>query len=299
LDISGSLQGAGGVGGLLVAISSTDEHRASFFAYDGNGNIASQASGTDGSFHIKLEYGPFGELITMSGGAFGVCSFAFSTKYLDEESGLLYYGLRYYSPHFGRWTSKDPIGDVAFRVHGWVSHRILSSSFDYNSSTAFKNCPVSLIDILGATEYSTGDPTGGGNPRDPNGYVDVTVAFYNLCTSIGTILISGSARASGGSQLSLSLLNQYRPFIYETSHGSPESGLLAVIRRLSTYRTNSLDPKRQAWSPAIFTLHFNIWKATERLGTLTESRALEFGGVSTLTIVLGAAGARLIILPPV
>src|SRR5262249_7526829 len=41
LDLSGSLQGAGGVGGLLAVsqapISSTNSH---FVAYDGNGNVA-------------------------------------------------------------------------------------------------------------------------------------------------------------------------------------------------------------------------------------------------------------------
>ncbi len=32
-----------------------------------------------------------------------------STKYTDEESGLLYYGHRFYSPETGRWLSRDPI----------------------------------------------------------------------------------------------------------------------------------------------------------------------------------------------
>ena len=34
-----------------------------------------------------------------------------STKYTDEESGLLYYGYRYYSSQLGRWVSRDPLGD--------------------------------------------------------------------------------------------------------------------------------------------------------------------------------------------
>jgi len=35
-----------------------------------------------------------------------------STKYTDSETGLLYYGYRYYLPVVGRWLSRDPIGDV-------------------------------------------------------------------------------------------------------------------------------------------------------------------------------------------
>ena len=35
--------------------------------------------------------------------------FRFSTKYQDAETGLLYYGYRYYDPNTGRWLSRDPI----------------------------------------------------------------------------------------------------------------------------------------------------------------------------------------------
>jgi RHS repeat-associated protein len=37
--------------------------------------------------------------------------FRFSTKYQDDETGLLYYGYRYYQPNTGRWLSRDPIGE--------------------------------------------------------------------------------------------------------------------------------------------------------------------------------------------
>jgi len=36
--------------------------------------------------------------------------FRFSTKYTDTESGLIYYGYRYYDPITGRWLNRDPIG---------------------------------------------------------------------------------------------------------------------------------------------------------------------------------------------
>lgn len=35
--------------------------------------------------------------------------FRFSTKYYDVETGLYYYGYRFYSPELGRWMSRDPI----------------------------------------------------------------------------------------------------------------------------------------------------------------------------------------------
>ena len=36
--------------------------------------------------------------------------FRFSTKYQDDETGLVYYGHRYYDPSTGRWRSRDPLG---------------------------------------------------------------------------------------------------------------------------------------------------------------------------------------------
>jgi len=35
-----------------------------------------------------------------------------STKYTDSESGLVYYGYRYYVPEMGRWVSRDPVREI-------------------------------------------------------------------------------------------------------------------------------------------------------------------------------------------
>jgi RHS repeat-associated protein len=40
----------------------------------------------------------------------------FSTKVSDDESDLVYYGYRYYNAGTGRWPSRDPIGEIGFRV---------------------------------------------------------------------------------------------------------------------------------------------------------------------------------------
>ncbi len=38
-------------------------------------------------------------------------TFGFQGQFLDEESGFMNYGYRYYSPYLGRWLSKDPAGE--------------------------------------------------------------------------------------------------------------------------------------------------------------------------------------------
>src|SRR5258708_5570923 len=41
--------------------------------------------------------------------------FRFSTKYHDDESGLIYYGYRYYNPINGVWLNRDPLGEQGGR----------------------------------------------------------------------------------------------------------------------------------------------------------------------------------------
>jgi len=109
LDLSGSEQGAGGVGGLIAIQDMAGGTGVHFAAYDGNGNIAALVKASDGTVSATYEYGPFGEVIRSSGTMAKTNSVRFSTKYQDDETDLLYYGFRYYSPSTGRWLSRDPI----------------------------------------------------------------------------------------------------------------------------------------------------------------------------------------------
>jgi RHS repeat-associated protein len=109
LDLSGSLQGAGGVGGLLMVNDGVNGNH--FTCYDGNGNVAALVKASDGSIQARYEYGPFGEVLRKSGPVSGTNPFRFSTKYQDDETDLLYYGYRYYSVSMGRWLSVDPVAE--------------------------------------------------------------------------------------------------------------------------------------------------------------------------------------------
>jgi uncharacterized protein RhaS with RHS repeats len=61
-----------------------------FPAYDGNANIMALCKGSDGSWAAQYEYGPFGELIRANGPMAKANPLRFSTKYQDEETGLVY-----------------------------------------------------------------------------------------------------------------------------------------------------------------------------------------------------------------
>jgi RHS repeat-associated protein len=111
LDLSGSLQGAGGVGGLLFIGNWQSPIGYYSAAYDGNGNVSALVSMADATIAAQYEYGPFGELLRATGPMARVNPFRFSTKYQDDETDLLYYGYRYYSASAGRWISRDPIAE--------------------------------------------------------------------------------------------------------------------------------------------------------------------------------------------
>jgi RHS repeat-associated protein len=114
LDLSGTLQGAGGVGGLLWLNDTA--HGTHFCAYDGNGNIIALSGASDGSETARYEYGPFGEPIRGEGAVAEANPFRFSTKFTDHETDLLYYGYRFYNPSTGRWPNRDPINELGFNL---------------------------------------------------------------------------------------------------------------------------------------------------------------------------------------
>lgn len=114
-DLSGSQQGAGGVGGLKATTIHTGTNAGTyFFAYDGNGNVMALANAANGGKAAEYEYGPFGEQLRASGSLASLNTFCFSTKFCDNESGFCYYGYRYYAPSTGRWHSRDPIVEAGF-----------------------------------------------------------------------------------------------------------------------------------------------------------------------------------------
>ena len=110
LDLSGSWQGAGGVGGLVAVIDSSGTHAP---WWDGNGNVTGYSNLESGAEEARYAYGPFGETLGATGPLVSTFTHRFSTKFTDPETSLLYYGFRYYSPSLGRWLSRDPLGENA------------------------------------------------------------------------------------------------------------------------------------------------------------------------------------------
>ena len=130
-DLSGSEQGAGGVGGLL-AVSCDGTFYVPF--YDCNGNIMGYVD-EFGNVVARYAYDPFGKVVTSFGGTASPAAyhpsnldfyFGFSTKYHDREVGLIAYQLRSYSPRLGRWLNRDPIEEEGgVNLYGFVDNEVV------------------------------------------------------------------------------------------------------------------------------------------------------------------------------
>lgn len=111
-DLSGTMTEAGGIGGLLAVMDHNGSGavtEAHFCSYDGNGNVTALTRASDLQTTARYEYSVFGETLRLTGLLAKFSPFRFSTKFADDETGLTYYGYRYYSPVMGRWINRDPM----------------------------------------------------------------------------------------------------------------------------------------------------------------------------------------------
>jgi RHS repeat-associated protein len=148
LDLSGSDQGAGGVGGLLMVHEGSKTH---FVAMDGNGNVSALTDGT--TVTAEYEYGLFGEVLKVLGEIGDEMPIRFSSKYQDFETGLVYYGYRYYSNQLGRWLNRDPIQeDGGVNILNFVYNDSVNNYDVLGLSSSFAN-PKAAIFAFRAIGY--------------------------------------------------------------------------------------------------------------------------------------------------
>jgi len=138
LDLSGTLQGAGGVGGLLAEVK---DGIPCFAAFDANGNVTEYIDGF-GNIRAHYEYSPFGELTAQSGGLAGSFTHRFSTKPWCPVTRLSEYLFRKYSPELGQWMSRDPASEQGFNFFNFIGN-------GFEVYVFVKNNPISIIDRLG------------------------------------------------------------------------------------------------------------------------------------------------------
>src|SRR5262245_18348894 len=115
-DLGGSLEGAGGIGGLLAlsdGYSGGNWTDHNYYFADGNGNVTYMENSGQ-SMVASYRYDPFGNTISSSGTLADANVYRFSSKEIHVASGMYYYGYRFYDPLLHRWINRDPISEPGF-----------------------------------------------------------------------------------------------------------------------------------------------------------------------------------------
>jgi RHS repeat-associated protein len=110
-DLSGTLEGAGGIGGLLArsdSYSGGNFANHDYYHADGNGNIMYLETAAQG-LAASYRYDAFGNLTTSSGTYAAANTYRFSSKEWVSSVNGYYYLYRFYVPSWQRWLNRDPI----------------------------------------------------------------------------------------------------------------------------------------------------------------------------------------------
>lgn len=113
--------------------------------HDHRGNVGCLIDSETGDVAESYRYSSFGNIRIFSnlGEILPTSSvenpWLFSSKRFDKETGLIYYGKRYYAPDIGRWITQDPLGTMD----------------GLNPYIFLHNNPLSHVDLYGLLSLST------------------------------------------------------------------------------------------------------------------------------------------------
>lgn len=79
-----------------------------FYYHPDHLGSSSYITNLDGEVVQHIEYVPFGEVFIEERNSIWNTPYLFNAKEFDEETGLYYYGARYYDPRLSLWMSTDP-----------------------------------------------------------------------------------------------------------------------------------------------------------------------------------------------
>ena len=184
-DLSGAFQDTGGIGGLL-ARTDMQLSTTAYYHNDGNGNVTCMID-YNNVLQASYSYDPYGNMLAMSGPLADANIYRFSSKEWNENTGLYYYGFRFYDPNSQRWLNRDPLGDLGGL--GYLAPRIdqdgdandkggmsdddflnIWSRLNSNLYGAIGNDPINYVDPLGFkwcvgnARVLKGNPNKIGNP---------------------------------------------------------------------------------------------------------------------------------------
>ena len=207
-----------------------------FFYHPDHLGSSSFITNLEGEVVQHIEYVPFGEVFIEERNSVWNTPYLFNAKEFDEETGMYYYGARYYEPRLSLWMSTDPLGEKNPHL----------SPYNFVS-----NNPLNRIDPWGLTDYEVDGETrtiqdGHNNLRMTVGNAD----FAKLQKAFGESMNSYESLMNN-----LSVKNGYTTSgIYRDNESSIGYGILITAHRPGgqSYSEWSID-SRSTYSP-----YFNV-----------------------------------------
>ena len=163
-----------------------------FYYHPDHLGSSSYITNLNGEVVQHIEYVPFGEVFVEERNNIWNTPYLFNAKEFDEETGLYYYGARYYDPHLSLWMSTDPMQEK----YPWIT----------SYCQTFNN-PIRFIDPNG--EEGDNAPTLYHNTQHPgkilrNGFNATKygkLSSYNWFSTIANA--SGTGRTGSGVTLAV------------------------------------------------------------------------------------------------
>ena len=146
---------------LVNGISTTfNDESIDSHAYDDIGNVTRYID-ESGNVVAAYEYDDFGKTISQTGTMADIFRHRFSTKYFDVETGLYYYGYRFYSTSLMRWLNRDPIEeDGGLNLYGFCGNAAIYSHDSQGLQVTFdiKITPIRVGIILSTKNHKSSYP---------------------------------------------------------------------------------------------------------------------------------------------
>ena len=121
-ELDGSLEGA-----MMKAASLKDNFQQSdsyeqyqYFYHPDHLGSSSFITNTEGEVVQHIEYVPYGEVFIEERNNVWNTPYLFNAKEFDEETGLYYYGARYYDPRLAMWYGVDALTEKYPNIGGYV-----------------------------------------------------------------------------------------------------------------------------------------------------------------------------------
>ena len=157
-----------------------DYEKMQFFYHPDHLGSSSYITNLDGEVAQHIEYVPFGEVFIEERNNTWNTPYLFNAKEFDEETGMYYYGARYYEPRLSLWMTVDPKMEKYQNVSAYVyclnnplkiidpDGKDIVFLLDREAANGYGHAAVLIGNETSGWKYVSINGTGGGNPWGKN-----------------------------------------------------------------------------------------------------------------------------------